>query len=165
MKYLITIFLISISLINNAQTLKVYHHKSGRVQKINNKDKVFIKLKNGETLFGKIIINNDTTLSKIQIDNETISENKIEYIQYSPISKILKGLGIGLEIINVSLILGGIHIWNLLDPGGGVVSVFGYIISLALVGGGVALIPAGISLLKPTKVYGKKYLINKVIKS
>ena len=160
-KYLITIFSISIFLINNAQTLKVYHHKSGRMQKINNEDKVFIKLKNGDALFGKININIDTTLSKIQIDNVNISKNNIEYIQYSPISKTLKGLGIGLEIINVSLILGGIHVWNLLDPGGGFISVIGYIISIALVGGGVALIPVGISLLKPIKVYGKKYLIEK----
>ena len=165
MKYLITVFSISIFLINNAQTLKVYHHKSGRMQKINNKDKVFIKLKNGDALFGKININCDTTLSKVQIDNVNISKNNIEYIQYSPISKILKGLGIGLEIINVSLILGGIHIWNLLDPGGGYVSIIGYIFSIALVAGGGALVPVGITLLQPTKVFGKKYLINKLRKS
>ena len=165
MKYLITIFSISSFLINNAQSLKVYHHKSARIQKINNEDKVFIKLKNGDVLSGKININSDTTLSKVQIDNIDIYKDNIEYIQYSPISKKLKGLGIGLEIISVSLIFGGIHIWNLLDPGGGYVSAIGYIISIALVAGGVALVPLGISLLQPTKVYGKKYLINKVIKS
>ena len=104
MKYLITIFSISSFLINNAQSLKVYHHKSARMQKINNEDKVFIKLKNGDVLSGKININSDTTLSKVQIDNIDIYKDNIEYIQYSPISKKLKGLGIGLEIINVSLI-------------------------------------------------------------
>jgi len=30
------------------------------------------------------------------------------------------------------------------------------------VGGGVALIPAVISLLNPVKVYGKKYLLKKI---
>ena len=161
MKYLITIFSISVFLINNAQNLKVYHHKSGRVQKIDNEDKVFVKLKNGEALFGRININSDTMLSIIRIDNVNISKNNIEYIQYSPITKTLKVLGIGLEIINLSLIVGGVHIWNLLDPGGGFVSVMGYIFSIALVGGGVALIPVGISLLNPIKVYGKKYLLKK----
>jgi hypothetical protein len=165
MKYLITIFSISIFLISNAQNLKVYHHKSGRVQRINNEDKVLVKLKNGETLFGRINIDNDAMETKINVDNVNISKNNIEYIQYSPMSKILKVLGIGLEIINVTLIAGGVHIWNLLDPGGGFVSIMGYIISIALVGGGVALVPVGISLLKPIKVYGKKYLIDKIEKS
>ena len=130
------------------------------MQKINNKDKVFIKLKNGDALFGKININSDTSLSKVQIDNVNISKNNIEYIKYSPISKILKGLGIGLEIINVSLILGGILIWNSIDPNNDF-SVFGYIFSIAFVVGGVALVPLGITLLQPNKVYGKKYLIKK----
>ena len=161
MKYLITFFFISIFLINNAQTLKVFHHKSGREQKIGNEEKVLVKLKNGEAIFGRINIKSDTMLSIIKIDNVNISKNNIEYIQYSPISKTLKVLGIGLEIINLSLIVGGVHIWNLLDPGGGFVSVIGYIFSIALVGGGVALIPVGISLLNPIKVYGKKYLLKK----
>lgn len=161
-KYSITIILVSIFLINNAQNLKVYHHKSGRAQKIDNEDKVLVKLKNGDALFGKININSDTMLSIIKIDNVNISKNNIEYIQYSPISKTLKVLGIGLEIINLSLIVGGVHIWNLIDPGGGYVSVIGYIFSIVLIGGGVALIPVGISLLNTIKVYGKKYLLKKI---
>tara|TARA_B100000963_G_scaffold335812_1_gene330290 strand:+ start:517 stop:750 length:234 start_codon:yes stop_codon:yes gene_type:complete len=77
MKYLITIFFISIFLINNAQSLKVFHHKSGRGQKIGNEEKVLVKLKNGEALFGKINIKSDTIKSIIKINNVNISTNNI----------------------------------------------------------------------------------------
>lgn len=162
MKYFLITFSILIYLINNAQDLKVYHYKSGRESKISNEEKALVKLNDGKILYGRININSDTTLSSIQIDNVKISKKNVAYIQYSPNVKTLKALGIGTEIISSSLITGGIHIWNLIDPGGGFVSAIGYIISLALIGGGLALIPLGISLLQPTKVYGKKYLLKKV---
>ena len=73
----------------STQDLKVFHIKNNKEYIINNQDKVIIKLKKFEYLFGKIVFSSDSTNSYIQIDNTKISKNNIEYIQFSPIAKLL----------------------------------------------------------------------------
>ena len=160
MKHLVIFFFISIILINNAQDLKVFHNKNDKEYIINNQDKVIIKLKNFEYFFGKIVFSSDFTNSIIQIDNTMISKNNIEYIQFSPIAKLLKTLGILAEITGLSAIGGGIFLWlSILPNPGFLVGTYVFLLSSGMIYIGAKFIRLGISLLRPHQEYGKRFTL------
>ena len=160
MKYLVNFFFISIFLINNAQDLKVFHVKNDKEYIINNQDKVIIKLKNFEYFYGKIVFSSDSINSTIQIDDTKISKNNIEYIQFSPIAKLLKTLGILVETTGLSAIGGGIFLGlSILPNPGFLVGTYVFLLSSGMIYIGVKFIRLGISLLRPHQEYGKRFTL------